>query len=263
MIAPIIDTHVHLANPAFADDLPAVMARAHASGVVGFIVPATDGASSRDVVALAGSGSALYPAVGIHPLSAAGASEEEWQEIERLAERPEVVAIGETGLDYYRSTDRDLQSMWFMRHLRLADSHGLPAIIHNRSADGDLLDVLGRWRRTYPRSTPILHCTGGNPDVIEAGLACGAFFGIGGNVTFPNADGVRRAARSLPEERLLIETDAPYLTPAPHRGKRNEPEFLELVAQAVADVRGLSVGVLRAITAANARRAFKLADEGA
>lgn len=263
MIAPTIDTHVHLADPAFAYDLPGVMARAQASGVVGFVVPATDAASSRDGIALAHAESALHPAVGIHPLGTSAASDEDWREIQRLAEQPPVVAIGETGLDYYRSTDRDLQSVWFARHLRLADSHGLPVIIHNRSADRDLLDVLHGWQVRYPRSTPILHCSGGNPEMIEAGLACGAYFGIGGNVTYPNAEGVRRAARSIPEESLLIETDAPFLTPVPHRGKRNEPEFLELIAQAVAEVRGLSVGVLRTITAANARRAFRLAGGGA
>jgi len=227
----LVDTHAHLMDPAFDADRANVVRRAHDAGVSGLIVVGYDLATSRAAVELARARTNAWAAVGIHPNSAAEASDADFAALAELALMPEVVAIGETGLDNYRQfTSPDRQRSAFAWHLDLAQRLNLPVVVHNRQADADVASIVGdRDVRG------VLHCfSSTDTDYLQRMLDVGFWVSFAGTVTFKNAQPLREMIARVPLERLLIETDCPYLAPEPHRGRRNEPAYVRDTAQCLA-----------------------------
>lgn len=264
-----VDSHCHLDSRRFEADREAVIVRAAESGVTHLVNPGVDLPSSRSAVKLAQQHECIYAAVGVHPHEAKTLDADALKELRRLAASPKVVAVGEIGLDYYRDlSPRDVQRRALETQLELAAELGLPVIIHDRDAHHDVVTILRDWcnsfdarRLTLDGRVGVMHSFSGDTRLAEQVLALGFTVGISGPVTYSNADRLRETARALPLERLLIETDAPYLTPHPHRGQRNEPAYIRWVAQAVADVRGLTLEAVAARTSANAQALFGWADD--
>lgn len=262
----LIDTHVHLYADAFDADRDAVVQRAHAAGVRQMLLPAVDLASVEASLELAARHDGVFAMAGIHPTYVEDAPADAPDQVGLLLQRDPVVAVGETGLDYYWSRDHvEAQRASLRAHARLAAAHDLPVVLHNRDRKGsddcarDIVAIL-REVRAEPggeRLHGVFHCFGG-PDWLTAeALDLGFHVGIGGTVTFKNA-GVPEAIAEVPLERIVLETDGPYLAPAPHRGTRNEPAYVALVARRLAEVRGLSVGEIAEATTATARALFRL-----
>ena len=245
----LVDTHAHLMDPAFDTDRDDVLERAREAGVAGLVLVGYDLASSRAAIDLARRIEGASATVGIHPNSAADASENDFEEISQLANSPEVVAIGETGLDYYRQhTAPDRQRQAFDWHLALAEELKLPVIVHNRDADADVAQVASAHQ-----VVGLLHCfSSTDPGYLERMLELGYFVSFAGPLTFKNASTTRAMAARVPHERLLVETDCPYLAPEPHRGRRNEPAFVRETASCLAGLTGISVDALWS----NTMRAF-------
>lgn len=246
----LVDSHCHLDDKQFAEDREAAIERALAAGVTRMMAIGTgDGPPDLEAaVRLADRYPCFHATVGVHPHDAAKASEETFERMRELAGHAKVLAIGEIGLDYhYDFSPRETQRAVFERQLALAREVGKPVVIHTREAWSDTMSIL---RKNYSGGG-IFHCfTGGTVEAAEA-LGLGFHLSFGGVLTFPKAEAVREAARMAPLERLLIETDAPYLAPVPHRGKRNEPAFLVETARKLAALRGISPEELAAATAAN------------
>lgn len=255
-IPALVDSHAHLDDAKLAADEQGVIARARAAGVACVVSVGADMASSRAAIEIASRQSMVYASVGVHPHDASEVVESDWEVLERLGRRDKVVAIGESGLDYFRDlSPRAVQRQVFARHLALARAAALPIIIHCREAYGDCLDILAaEWP---PPVCGVLHCFQGSAAVARRALDLGLTIGFGGSITFPREDALRRVAASLPLERLLIETDAPYLTPRPKRGK-NEPAYVRFVAERLAALRGVPYENVAEITTANARSLFAL-----
>ena len=253
----LFDSHCHLDPMRFGDDLPAVLARARAVGVVGMAVIGTRAADSEAAAALAAEEPGLVASAGIHPNDVADAEADEWDRIVRLAASGRVAAIGETGLDWYReSAPRDMQRDYFDRHVRLAQQSGLPVVIHTRESIRDTLDMLAEARARAPFSA-ILHAFTGSVAEAEEAVSLGCCLGFAGMVTFRSAAALREVAAAVPAERLLIETDSPFLSPEPLRGRRNEPAHVVHTAQCLAIARSVPMERLVAETTANARRLFR------
>jgi TatD DNase family protein len=257
--SPLIDTHAHLADARLAGDLDAVLARARAAGVRAVIVPATTADDAAAGVALAEEHPGeVYAAVAIHPNHGAEAKAGDFDRIVELASRPEVVAIGETGLDrYWKYTPFDLQQELFDRHLALARRTGKPVVVHVRDCYAETIDQL---RRQGGPVRGVLHSFTGTADDAAALLDLGMHLSFAGMITFANKglDPLREVAARVPADRLLVETDSPYLSPHPFRGKPNEPSRVALVAATVARVRGLDLATLAALTTSNAVALFGL-----
>lgn len=253
----LIDTHAHLDDDRFAEDRPAVVERARAAGVVQVITVATTAATSRVSVDLAATFPTVWATVGIQPNHVAEAAPGDWDEVVRLAAAPRVVALGETGLDrYWDYAPFPLQEDYFARHLELSRRTGLPVVIHCRDAEADVVRML---RDDFDRHGPVrgvMHSFTGSAEAARACLAMGLFLSFAGMVTYKNAQNLRDVAREVPADRLLIETDSPYLAPVPVRGQRNEPAFVAHTAALLAQVRGVSVAELAAQTTRNARTLF-------
>lgn len=259
----MIDTHAHLDAEEFAPDRDDVLARAGQAGVEAIVCPGITVDSSRAAVALAEAHAEVYAAVGIQPNYTAQAAAGDWEWIVRLAAHPRVVAVGETGLDrHWDFAPLDVQRDYFDRHLRLAQDRGLPVIVHCRDAEADLMPMLRRAAAQGPLSG-VLHAFSGDRAMAQECLGLGLYVSFAGAVTYRNKkfDTLRAAAAEVPLDRLLIETDSPYLVPHPLRGKqkRNEPANLALVARALAELRGCTLELLSRQMAANARRLFRLA----
>jgi len=256
----LVDTHAHLMDPAFDADRDVVLARARAAGVEALLLVGYDLPSSRAAVDLARGIGCARASVGIHPNSAAQASNADFDAIADLARAPEVVAIGETGLDYYRQHTRPgHQREALAWHLQLAEELGLPVVVHNRQADADVADALAASAlRAASRTTPgVLHCfSSTDPLYLQRMLDAGYFVSFAGPLTFKSAENLRAMARRVPVDRLLVETDCPYLAPMPHRGQRNEPAFVRETATCLADVVGLDVDVLSQHLWANSLHVF-------
>jgi TatD DNase family protein len=255
----LVDTHAHLMDSAFADDLDEVLGRAAAADVGAMVCVGYDEDSSRQAVRLAEAHPQIVAAVGIHPNHAGQATAGAFERLRRLAAHPRVVGIGETGLDNYRQhTPPSVQREWFERHLDLAGELRLPVVVHNRRADDDVADVLtARARRGALAGGGVLHCFAGGPAMLSAGLEAGFAVSFAGPITFKNAGSLSDMARRVPLERLLVETDCPYLAPTPHRGRRNEPAFVRLTAERLAALRGVPLAELERATTENARRLFR------
>ncbi|MEW6523942.1 MAG: TatD family hydrolase [Bacillota bacterium] len=255
MTGQLVDTHVHLDLRQFDRDRSAVMERAAARGVVAMINVGFDVASSRRAVELASQHHAVWAACGIHPHYARGAGPEDYRELEELLEHERVIALGEIGLDYYRDlSPRPVQREVFRRLLSLARDARLPVIIHDRDAHQEVLAML--QDAGGGELAGIMHCFSGDWAFAEQCLALGFYVSIAGTVTYPNALGLREVTRRVPESRLLLETDCPWLAPAPYRGKRNEPAFVALVAEEVARIRDIKPDQLARTTTENACRLF-------
>lgn len=249
----LFDSHLHLDDEAFRDDLDAVMARAAQAGVVAMVTVGTDVAGSRAAIALTERFPGVYAAVAVHPHEAATVTPEAMADLRALAAHQSVVAVGETGLDYAKDyAPREIQRRAFLEHIRLSRELDLPLIIHCRDAYPDVLDILDRERV----GRVIMHAFSGPVEVARACAARGYFISLAGPVTFASARATAQVAQELPLERLLVETDAPVLTPEPFRGRRNEPAYLEQIVRRIADLRGCPPEEMAAVTAANARRVY-------
>lgn len=252
----MIDSHAHLDFPQFDRDRNQVMERAWTEGLVAVVNPGADLASSRRACDLAARAERVWAAVGIHPHSATE-WEREQEEIRRLAARPRVVAVGETGLDYYRMLSPiHVQQEALVGHIHLARELGLPLILHCRDAYQDIMEILRREKAGEIGG--VLHCFSGDGEAARRALNMGFHLGFAGPVTFTNAHGLRRVLREVPLERLLVETDCPYLAPEPWRGKRNEPAYVAKVVEAIGAALGIPAAQVAAVTADNARRLFRL-----
>ena len=250
------DSHCHLTDAQFASDLTEVLRRAAAAQVLRLVTVCSDAADSKAVLELARAHSGVWCTAGIHPHSAAQARREHLDQIADLLEQPEVVAVGETGLDYYYdNAPRTVQRRLLEHHVQMAADLGLPVVVHSREADDDTMSMI---RSVEGEVLGVLHCFAGGPDLLETGLEAGWLVSFSGLVTFKNYDG-QDLVRSVPREQLLIETDSPYLAPVPMRGKRNEPAFVRDVAAALARYTGLDPEELGAQTTANALRFYGLA----
>jgi TatD DNase family protein len=255
----LIDTHTHLDFPQFDDDRERVIERAANAGVRAIVDVGTDLASSQAAVALAEAYSQVYAAVGVHPHDAKTLTEEMLEELRALASHPKVVAVGEIGLDFYRDlSPRDKQRRAFQQQLALAREIGKPVIIHDREAHTEVMDILRHWVEGSHKSVGVLHCFSGDLVMAQEAIELGFYISIAGPVTFKNARRLRELVRQLPPEKLLVETDCPYLAPHPHRGKRNEPAYVKLVAQEVARIKELSLEEVARITSDNAQALFAL-----
>lgn len=249
----MIDSHCHLNHPDFERDLPAVLVRAGAAGVTDLVVVGYDLPSSERAVTMAGQHAGLWAAVGVSPHDANMFSPRVEVALCRLAASPRVVAIGEIGLDYhYRTHPPGLQQQAYQRQLLLARELGLPAIVHDREAHDDILAALAD---RGPAPT-VLHCYSGDVALAHQAAPLGCFFGVAGVVAFRNADDTRQTVAGLPHDRVLAETDCPYLAPPPHRGRRNEPAYLPLVVEGIAAAWGLPPADVAALSAANTRHLF-------
>lgn len=263
MPVPLIDTHVHLDLIAYDDDRDAVVARAHEAGVTRMIIPAIDIHQTGLGQCLADTLPGIYCAAGVHPNSTANFGAEMLDIVQAQAAHPRCVSIGEIGLDYHWDrSPRDRQHTAFEAQLTLAARLNLPVIIHNREATEDTLSMLAAWSADLPPAlhgrAGVLHSFSGTIAQAEQVLAMGFYLGFSGPITYKNADETRRVASIAPLDRLLIETDGPFLTPIPHRGQRNEPAYVTLVAARLAALRSLPVDEIAAITTANAERLFAL-----
>ena len=248
----LIDTHCHLADPAYDPDREAVLARAVEAGVRAVVVIGETPETAERALALAERHPMLAATAGLHPHEASRWSSEAADWLERSLMHPRVVAAGEMGLDYhYEHSPRERQRAAFDDQLALAAAAGRPAVIHAREADDDVAAAL----RGHPDTVAILHSFSSGPGLLRAGLDLGHYVSFSGMVTFRNWR-QDDAIRAVPLDRLLIETDGPYLAPVPHRGRRNEPGYVRLVAERIAAVLGLDVAHVIARTGANARSVF-------
>jgi TatD DNase family protein len=267
------DSHAHLDDPQLAVDLPAIIDRAAEAGVVAIVAIGTDVESSRRVVHLAEQFPMVYAAVGIQPNYTHEARPEDWQEIESLATHPQVVAIGETGLDHH--WDRaplEIQRDYFDRHIELAKSRRLPLVIHMREsadessplAESSCAEDILRMLEVCDAGPGVMHSYTGDAGMAGRFLERQMVLSFAGMVTFKKSDELRAVARQVPDDRLLIETDAPYLSPHPRRGQRpNEPALVTHTAACLAETRGMSVDAFAELTTRNAFRLFGIPDERA
>ncbi len=255
--ADLFDTHAHLHFPEFADDLGAVLARARAAGVRRVLTIGTNVETSRAAVALAAREPDVWASVGVHPHDAGEADATALAEIEELAAEPRVVGIGETGLDFFRNlSPRDAQERVFRAQLALARRVGKPVIVHCRDAHEATLAILAEERVDEPGG--VMHCFSGDVEIARRCLGLGLLISLAGPVTYPKARALPEVARFVPGDRLVVETDCPFLPPQPYRGKRNEPAYLAITAARVAELRGESLPTLAARTSENAAKLFGL-----
>jgi len=257
-IAPLFDTHAHLHFPELAVDLDAVLQRARAAGVTSMVTIGTDRETNPAAVALAERLADVYATVGIHPHDAAGASEADFEAMERLARgSAKVVALGEMGLDFFRDlSPRAVQETALRRQLDMARRLDKPVIIHCRDAHPEALAILAAER--VGEVGGVMHCFSADVEVARRCLDLGLAISLAGPVTYKNARALPDVARFVPADRLVLETDCPFLPPHPHRGQRNEPAWVAITAARVAELRGVTLAALGEATTENARRLFRL-----
>jgi TatD DNase family protein len=255
----LIDSHCHLDYYSDAER-PQVLARAASAGVGGMVTIGTSLAQSRRLPEMAQAQPNLWCTVGIHPHHAAEEPIPEPEEIAALTSDPKVIGIGESGLDYfYDRSPRDVQQAGFRAHIRAARLAGVPLAIHARDADADIAAILQDEQETGGDFQFLLHCFSSSRALAEAAIALGGYVSFSGILTFPKSNELRAIAGDLPAERLLVETDAPYLAPVPFRGKRNEPAYVAHTARVLAEQRGMETEALADLTTANFRRLFRKA----
>jgi TatD DNase family protein len=251
----LIDSHCHLDY--FAAELDAVLARAAEAGVGELVTIGTTMDQSLAIRTLAEGHKNVWCTVGVHPMSSAKAPVPTPADIAALANHPKVVGIGESGLDYFYDTaPKDVQQASFRAHIRAARMAGLPLCIHARDADADIAAILREEREEGGHYDFLLHCFSSGRGLAEAALEMGGYFSFSGILTFPKSNENRDIARDIPADRVLVETDSPYLAPVPFRGKRNEPAYVAKTAAVLAEVRGLDLVSLAELTTTNFRRLF-------
>lgn len=252
----LIDSHCHLDFPDFGPEVEEVVARAHGAGVGLMLTISTKVSEFDRVRAVAERFPHVYCTVGIHPHEAASEPETDTATLVEMAKHPKVVGIGETGLDYfYEHSPREAQQRNFRAHIAAARETGLPLVVHTRDADEDTGEILAEEmeKGAFPG---LLHCFSSGPQLAEKALEIGLYISLSGILTFKNAVELRETAAKVPMDRLLVETDAPYLAPVPKRGKRNEPSFVVHTAEKLAEVKGVSAAALAEATTANFLRLF-------
>ncbi|MBI2831994.1 MAG: TatD family hydrolase [Chloroflexi bacterium] len=259
----IIDTHAHLDMSHFDSDRPEVIARALAAGVDNIICVGIDLDSSRKAIELAETYSRIFATAGIHPHEASKVTKSDMAILKEIAKHPRVVAIGETGLDFYRNiAPREAQSRVLGWQLELAAELDLPVVIHSRQAEYEMLAVLRDWtsrnRKNGERPPGVIHCFNGDNESARRYLDMGFFISIGAYIGYPASLRAHSAIRAIPPERLMVETDCPFLPPQSHRGKRNEPAYVVTTVELLAKIREVSPEMIAAQTTENARRLFRL-----
>lgn len=256
-MGPLIDSHAHLNDRRFETDREEVLVRARGAGLAAVVNVGFDLPSSAACLELADRHPFLFAAVGVHPHDAAGVPPDYLERLWELARHARVVALGEMGLDYYRNlSPRAVQEKVFREQLALARELDLPVIIHDREAHAAVLDILRK--DGLGRRGGVMHCFSGDWALAGECLELGLYISLAGPVTYPNAQKTREVAAKVPLDRLLVETDCPYLPPQPWRGKRNEPAFLRRVVEEIAALRGATAAEVAAATTENARRLFGL-----
>ncbi len=250
----LIDSHAHLVS---LENIPEILQRAQESSIEKIVSISSDLPSTEATISLAEKYPCIFATTGVHPHSAETMSEEVLLGIDRFAENDKVVAIGETGLDYfYMNSEKEVQIKSFTEQIHLGKKHRLPIIIHVRDAHEDMLEIL---RTESLADTPgVIHCYTGDYDTAKKYLDLGFYISFSGIVTFKRSEELREAAKNIPADKILIETDSPYLAPVPHRGKPNEPSYVKYVAETIAEVRGVSFDEVAEITKANAERLFRI-----
>jgi TatD DNase family protein len=253
----LIDTHAHLDEDAFTGDLALVLERACEAGVNQVLTIGTTAASSRRAVEIAEKHPGVFAAVGIHPNYASTATDDDWRTVEELSSHAKVKGIGETGLDrYWDHTPIDVQVEYFRRHIELSRRIGKPFIVHCRDAEPDVLAELENAAAAGPLSG-VMHSFCGSDATAKRCLEMGLYLSFAGMLTYKRNEELRATAAKAPDDRIMVETDAPYLAPAAHRGKRNEPGWVKYTAQRLAEVRGVSLNEIADTTTGNAKRLFK------
>ena len=252
----LVDSHCHLDFPDFADELPQVIARAHAAGVARMVTICTRLRQEPAVRAIAEAHPSVYYAAGTHPMSAADEPLATLAELIALAQHPKMVGIGETGLDYhYSAASADVQKTSLRIHIQAAQSTGLPLIIHARDADDDVAQILAQGLAIAPY-TCVMHCFSSGPALAAAALEMGFYLSMSGITAFPKSSDLRDIFKTAPVDRILLETDSPYLAPPPYRGRRNEPAYTAFTAAKGAQLFGLTEAEFAAQTTANFNRLF-------
>jgi TatD DNase family protein len=255
----LIDSHAHIQGKEYAGEAAAVIERARAAGVEQIIVVGGAGemSSNVDAVVLADAFANIYATVGMHPHDAKDVGPNEIEKLKELSRSPKVIAVGETGLDYYYNhSPRDVQRRVFAQFIHMARETELPIVVHERDAASDGAELLRSEGEGKLRG--VIHCFTGNYEAARAYLDLGFYISFTGIITFKNAGALRDVVRRLPLERMLVETDSPYLTPVPHRGKRNEPAYVRLVAETVASIKGLTLQEVARVTTDNTRQLFRI-----
>lgn len=251
----LIDSHVHLDDKRFNRDRDRIIRELKSNGIELAINIGADLQTSIASVSLAEKYDNIYATIGVHPHSAKEVDESTMEILKSFASRDKVVAIGEIGLDFhYDNSPRDVQRKWFIEQLKLAKEVDLPVVIHSREASQETFDILKEAQDGSLRG--VLHCYSGSPEMAKEYIKLGFYISIAGPVTFRNARVLRDVAKAVPLDKLLIETDCPYLTPEPHRGKRNEPIYVKYVAGTIADVKGISYEELAKATNKNTKELF-------
>jgi TatD DNase family protein len=255
----LIDSHAHIQGKEYAGETMAVIQRAGEAGVEQIVVVggASDMSSNTAAVALAESCANLYATVGMHPHDAKDVGEEDLRELKELALHPKVIAVGETGLDYYYNhSPREVQRRVFAQFIRLAGETGLPLVVHERDAANEAVELLRNEGAGKIRG--VIHCFTGDYDAARNYLDLGFYLSFTGIITFKNAEALREVVRKVPLDRMFLETDSPYLTPVPHRGKRNEPAYVRFVAGSIASVKSLNIEEVARVTTNNVRALFRI-----
>ena len=257
----LIDSHCHLDFPELAADRAGVLARAQENGVGAMVTISTRVKRFDEIRAIAEENDAVWCSVGTHPHHAHEELDVQVDDLVRLSQHPRCVAIGEVGLDYHYEGDPMAQATGFRRHIAAARETGLPLVIHARDADEDVAAILEdeAGRGGFPF---VLHCFSSGIDLARRGLALGGYVSFSGILTFKNAPIIQEVARTAPADRILVETDAPYLAPSPHRGKSNEPSFVRHTAEKLAELRGVSLDEIGRVTTENFFRLFAKARPG-
>jgi TatD DNase family protein len=260
----LVDSHAHLDFSQFDADRPAVIERAREAGLAAIVNVGTDLVSSRRAVQLATEHEMIYASVGMHPHDAKKLDGNVLSQLRNLAQQPKVVAVGEIGLDFYRNlSPRGVQLRAFQAQLAWAARLGKPVVIHDRDAHDEIMEILTDWAADQKNSPlvgrlGVLHTFSGDLDMAERAVALGFYISLSGPVTYSNARQLPGIVKALPLDRLLVETDCPFLAPHPHRGRRNEPAYVRLVAERIADLRGMPFDEFAAASTANAQRLFGL-----
>ena len=253
----LIDSHAHLEMPEFKKDLEAVIQRAKGSGVEYIFTVGTEKKDWKRAVEIADSHPSIYVILGVHPHNAKEIDDQTYPTLKKLCRNGKVKAYGEIGLDFFRNlSPRDIQLKRFREQIGLAKELDLPIVIHDREAHRETLEILKSEKAE--ESGGIIHCFSGDYEMAKACMDMGFYISIPGSITFKNAEGFRKIVERIPLESLLVETDAPFLTPEPFRGKRNEPSYVRYTAQKVAEIKKVSFEKVAEITTQNALRVYRL-----